>query len=206
LDLHGGIVEAQKSRIDLFKWKLILVAGLGAAASGLIGTGHFQHPGFLLALIPLVSLYVDLLCLDQTLRIVVVARYFQLLFDAGKKHDDNTGDYEAFVAQATSMPSAFCQTAKKAFSRLTRENWIKEPISAYGFFAIAQYLSTVLFALGALVWVHVLTSNWADLWIVKTTAFLGGGLGTLLIYLAYTNRFSAVQNLKCLSERKVARQ
>jgi hypothetical protein len=85
MDLRGEIVECSKARIDLFKWKLILVAGLGGTASGVLGTQKFTRPDYLLALIPLVCLYVDLLCWDQTLRIVVIARYLQLLFEVKRE-------------------------------------------------------------------------------------------------------------------------
>jgi len=56
VDLHSEVVETQKARVDFFKWKLILVASLGAAASGLVGTTEalpLKHPGYVLSLIPL---------------------------------------------------------------------------------------------------------------------------------------------------------
>jgi len=53
MELRGDLLEAQKIRVDLFKWKLILVAGLGAAASGLVGSNPAPNRGLLLALIPL---------------------------------------------------------------------------------------------------------------------------------------------------------
>ncbi|WP_432820890.1 glycoside hydrolase family 15 protein [Trichloromonas sp.] len=85
--LAEEIIEAQKVRSALLKWKLVLVSGLGAAGLGLTSA---DKGGFLLllALIPLVAVYVDLLCSSLNLRIILIGRYF------AEKTDD---PYEAFV-------------------------------------------------------------------------------------------------------------
>ena len=142
MDLRSYIIEAHKARIDLFKWKLILTAGLGAAALGILGTQNVTRAGYLLALIPLVCLYVDLLCVDQTLRVVVIARYLHLV--AAEKRKEDNAEYESFVSQATAMEKV---SVREIIAGIITE-W--PLISAYGFFASAQYLSTFSFAIGVL--------------------------------------------------------
>ncbi len=82
MELRDEIVESQKTRVDLLKWKIILAATLGAVALGFEGTppsaAPFSHE-YLLCLIPLICLYVDLLCAHLNLRIMVIARYVQFV-------------------------------------------------------------------------------------------------------------------------------
>lgn len=72
--LADEILGAHQARADFLKWKLILVAGLGAAGLGLGGENHPLR--LLLALIPLVCLYVDLLCTNLKVRIIVIGSFF----------------------------------------------------------------------------------------------------------------------------------
>jgi hypothetical protein len=197
VDLRGNIIEWQKARVDLFKWKLILVAGLGAAASGIVGTQKVTRPGYVLALIPLVCLYVDLLCVDQTLRVVVTSRYLQLLFPE-KRQEDNA-EYEAFVSQATAMEKV---AVREIIAGITDE-WRSR--SAYGFFAWAQYISTICFAIGVLLWAPTLKLNCRE-----TTLLWLSSLFSLLVlawmYGAYKSRFLAVRKLTELGQVKLPRQ
>jgi Glycosyl hydrolases family 15 len=75
--LAAEIVETQKARSDLLKWKLVLLATLGAAGLGLEKDGHPAY--LLLALIPLASLYADLLCTNLNLRLIVIGTYYRTL-------------------------------------------------------------------------------------------------------------------------------
>jgi hypothetical protein len=77
--LRDEIIESQKARNDLLKWKLILVAALGAAG---LGIGPGASPGAspnlaLLALIPFVCLYVDALCFHDEIRMLVIAGFLR---------------------------------------------------------------------------------------------------------------------------------
>ena len=76
--LRDEIVASQKARHEFMKWKLILVAAIGAAGLGL---SHFDHDwpgkGILLALIPFVSIYVDAVCFHNDLRIMAIARFLR---------------------------------------------------------------------------------------------------------------------------------
>lgn len=70
--LRSEIVESQKFKVDLMKWKLLLAAGLGAAALGL-EKDHGMP--ILLGLVPLVCAYVDVICYHTDLRMLVIARF-----------------------------------------------------------------------------------------------------------------------------------
>lgn len=79
--LRTEIVESEKARIDFLKYKLLAVAALGAIGLGLGSINNntssvsFEHI-YILGIIPLVSLYVDLLCYHNTLRILIIGKYF----------------------------------------------------------------------------------------------------------------------------------
>ena len=76
------IIEAEKTRMDLLKWKLIIVAILAAASLGIGYTNSSDcsnYSGFhryAICLIPLVCAYVDLLCVHLQIRILVISKFF----------------------------------------------------------------------------------------------------------------------------------
>ena len=94
--LRTEIIESQKARNDLMKWKLLLVSGLGAA-----GLGFSEHSGtfraeLVLCCIPFVCAYVDLVCNHLSLRIRVIGKFI-----SSTVIEDNTitciKAYEKFV-------------------------------------------------------------------------------------------------------------
>ena len=85
--LSDEILESQKTRTNLLRWKLIICAILGAAGLGL---GEYSKSTYtLLALIPLACVYVDLLCANTNLRIILIGRYLAWEKDS----------YESFVGR-----------------------------------------------------------------------------------------------------------
>ncbi len=73
--LHQEVVEQQKFTVDLEKWKIILIAVLGAVGLG-VTKEESGHP-VILALIPLVCAYVDVLVYHNGLRILVISQFLQ---------------------------------------------------------------------------------------------------------------------------------
>jgi hypothetical protein len=70
------LLQAQKVRSDLLKWKLLIVAGIGGAALGFSGNG----PGksyLALAVLPLCCAYVDILCWNLFRRIKSIGIFFE---------------------------------------------------------------------------------------------------------------------------------
>jgi hypothetical protein len=69
--LRTEIIETQKVRSDLLKWKLLIVAFIGGAALGFSGSSGGQNPSsayLALSVIPIGCFYVDLLCRHLSLR------------------------------------------------------------------------------------------------------------------------------------------
>lgn len=95
---RSEIIETQKARSDLLKWKLLVVAALGTIGLGLCqGTRGNIHALYVLALIPFVAVYVDILCNHLNLRMFVISAYAQ----NRHKHPDMT--YEAFCDKARAL-------------------------------------------------------------------------------------------------------
>jgi hypothetical protein len=93
--------ESQKTRTDLLKWKIILVAAIGGAGLGLGSTAGTNY--YLFCLIPLVCVYVDILCSHMNLRIMVIGRFLWMTALAGIKNPTEL-QYESFVEKARAMP------------------------------------------------------------------------------------------------------
>lgn len=94
--LRDEIIESQKARTDLMKWKLILVAAIGAAGLGIGSSAPAgSHPPVVvLAFIPLVCLYVDAVCVHNDMRIMAIGRFLRTR-PAGSVE----GDYERFAKE-----------------------------------------------------------------------------------------------------------
>jgi hypothetical protein len=194
LDLFQEIIELEKARLELFKWKIILVAGLGAAASGLVGAKPI-HPTLSAALIPFVCIYVDLLAQDLTLRIAVGARYFVLVYQLGQQPSDS--QYVAFVGEADRMDSmpTLRETFRAVYHQLKRREWVS---SAYGVGFLAQFLSTFVLSVGVVCWGVLFLSNAHALFLVAAASF--GIIALFWSYLEYRRRFTAVGKIQRLPE------
>jgi hypothetical protein len=78
--LRAEIVECQKAKAEFIRWKLIIVAAIGGAAFGLNDT--VGQPA-LMALIPLVCIYVDSVCVHNDSRIMMIADFLRTSDHAG---------------------------------------------------------------------------------------------------------------------------
>jgi hypothetical protein len=74
-ELRQEILKAQQARSDLLKWKLGLVGAIGAVGLGLAGSRVSSHADLVLCAVPLVCVYVDLLCHHLSLRILVIGTF-----------------------------------------------------------------------------------------------------------------------------------
>jgi hypothetical protein len=75
--LREEILQAQRTRSDLLKWKLGLVGVIGSIGLGLAGSRVPTHADLVLCAIPFVCVYVDLLCRHLSLRMIVVGAFFR---------------------------------------------------------------------------------------------------------------------------------
>lgn len=87
--LPDEILESEKTRSEFLRWKLVLCAALGAAGLGITSGSAVAPPIGLLCLIPLACAYVDLLCTNLNLRIILIGRHFS----------DQCDPYESFVGK-----------------------------------------------------------------------------------------------------------
>lgn len=95
-NLRMQVVETQKARSDLMKWKLILVATLGAAGLGVRNPPVYH----LLCLIPLVCVYVDALCAHLSLRIKLIGQ-FVVAQQAETEDQHYERAYEEFIRESS---------------------------------------------------------------------------------------------------------
>jgi len=98
------IIEAENARVNLFKWKLFLVAIISGIALGL--TKHelnqiTEVAKYAIFLIPLVCVYVDVLTRHLQIRILVISEFFQRYRMIDSFQDGIVfRDYEKFCTQA----------------------------------------------------------------------------------------------------------
>ncbi len=97
--LRDEIIEAQKIRADLIKWKLVLVAALGASGLGLGVSekeGAIPRDGLyiLLGLIPFVCTYVDIAARHLNIRMQVIADFMKSYSKTHAEESPILGAYE----------------------------------------------------------------------------------------------------------------
>jgi hypothetical protein len=74
--LREEIVECQRTKSEFIRWKLILVAAVGAAALG-VGSSDVVPVPVLFALIPVICIYVDAVCIHNDARIMMIAQFLR---------------------------------------------------------------------------------------------------------------------------------
>lgn len=110
--LRDEIIEAEKSRVDLLKWKFISIAALGSIALG-VGV---KNPSEIisqeatLCLIPLVCVYVDLLCKHLNLRILVISEFIKTFVLTEEQKKLTEGEQELIFHQEYEK---FCATLRQ---------------------------------------------------------------------------------------------
>lgn len=97
--LRQELIETQKVRSELIKWKLLLVSALGATGLGFAKSGVKINSEVLLCGIPLVCAYVDIQYANLSLRIMGIATFFR---EIAPRAGCMQGliEYEKFVAFA----------------------------------------------------------------------------------------------------------
>ena len=75
--LREEVLSSQSVRSDLLKYKVLVVGAIGAAGLGLAGSKVKGHLDLVLAAVPLVCLYIDLLCRHLSLRILVIGSFIR---------------------------------------------------------------------------------------------------------------------------------
>jgi hypothetical protein len=163
---RNEIIEAEKSRMDLLKWKLILVAALGAIGLGLnnvsLNSKISSALHLLLCLIPFACVYVDLLCKHLQIRILAISYFFQ--------HAARKGDTDEI--SLIDKYEEFCESLRADKSR----------DDAFGLEDWAQQWSTVFLSILVMIAAPILKLQGLDFWAL----ILSGMCGLLLTWMIDT--------------------
>lgn len=99
IHISQEVIESQKSRSELLKWKIIVVSILATVGLGV--SKDIEKLELAFCLIPLVCGYVDALCLHLNLRIFSIGKWHKL--DVGKNLNSEfvyMQHYEEFIQRA----------------------------------------------------------------------------------------------------------
>jgi hypothetical protein len=175
-ELRQEIIEAQKVRAEFLRWKLILVAALGAVGLGFSHpeSVHVPNAYLVLLLVPLVCFYVDLLCKHMSLRIIVIGTFLR-----SRSSSADDAAYERFVSDARTMERG--RTNAFAF-----EEWALDGSTAV--------LSLLVILVGL-----VPSSLGISISTIDKYLFIGSGVSGLLLTLVvrflYKRRVAALERL-----------
>ena len=175
--LRTEIIEAQKVRAEILKWKLILVAALGTVGLGFSHPEHMNVPNayLVLLLVPLVCFYVDLLCKHMSLRMIVIGTFLR-----ARASTTDDGAYERFVSDARAM-------GPRKMNIFALEEWALDGSTA----VLSLLVILVGLVPGSL---GISMSN-----TIEKYLFVGSGLAglllTLLVRLFYKRRVAALERL-----------
>lgn len=87
--------------MQLLKWKLVVIAGIGAPALGFTNVQGPTGSHLALAMIPLACLYIDILCRELSIR----AKRISVFLAHNQKADDLAKVFESFYQRTKIGPS-----------------------------------------------------------------------------------------------------
>jgi len=183
--LRTELIETQKVRSDLMKWKLLIVAAIGGSALGFSGSGdNGQNNACLaLAIIPLACFYVDLLCRHLSLRNKAIGKFIAS-HDSG---DEVLKNYENF------------------YDRISRDVWDLVSFESVALVGCTVFLSIAIVPIG------VLASSAEPCWGLlawPASLFYGAAITGLILSIwlqtRYTRCKSKMDNLITPDESKKA--
>jgi hypothetical protein len=174
--LRQETLQSQQTRSDLLKAKLAFVGVIGSVGLGLAGSQVSAHADLVLCAVPLVCVYVDLLCRHLSLRILVIGAFTAAHPPKGEERETLKA-YEQFVehrrkAQGGKVDPFALEDWAVSYSTLT--------------------LSLAVVGYGVAVLIEAPSENWP-----ATAAFvLSGSVGVVVTRLgqcAYTHRREEVK-------------
>jgi hypothetical protein len=173
---RNEIVETAKARGELLKWKLIGVSALGASGLGLaVPNGGRAY--LVLALIPLVCFYVDLVCQHYALRILVIARFLAL------SASGEQAAYERFVERSRQM-------GRRRINVFALEDWVLDG-STYILSLLVMLAGFVLPSLGGPAPADgALLAGFMRLGDLERDALIGSGAAGIVLTLIGRLRFA----------------
>jgi hypothetical protein len=210
--LRDEVLQAEQVRSDLLKWKLALVGAIGAAGLGFAGSRGPGGADLVLCAVPLVCLYVDLLCHHLSLRILVIGSFLRTHQDgllteeselSGQPSDESEQSTEAAVLAKYEKTAAEMRALRlvprsirdRARDLLANARLLaRRKVSAFDLEDWALSGSTLVVSLLVLIYGM---GVWIDNGCIKGAAFLiSGVLGvvvTMLASISFGDRFRAIE-------------
>jgi hypothetical protein len=174
--LREEILQSERVRSELLKWKLGLVGALGALGLGFAGTERLNHADLVLCAISPVCVYVDLLCRHLTLKMLVIGRFLASLKESG---DATARTYAAYEKRAQNARAISVGNNGGSVSAFALEDW------ALSLSTLALSLAIIVYGLAA----------WSELSIPFVVSGAAGLLATAVGRRQYSVRFRAVETL-----------
>ncbi len=160
--LRQEMIEAQKRRADIIKWKLVLVSVLAATGLGLTNSPSVPYIELVLCCIPFVCAYVDILCHHQGLIIIVIAEFIR---SRAKTKADNSdiAEYEEFALRVRQISHG---KGKISAYDLERRNlkWASILFSA----SIAVYAATQYKQTSVPIFISGISGVFLSLWVQRS--------------------------------------
>jgi hypothetical protein len=200
--LRDEILQCESTRADLLKWKLAIAGGIGAAGLGFAGSVDLRHADLVLCVVPLVAVYVDLLCRHLTLKMLVIGTFLTQPEPASGLAEVFAA-YEAHAAQARELDVDEQSSAAGGVDKLL--DWLEtrfvgrrrgEP-GAFDLEDWALSLSTVALSLALLgygIGYGIVLRSWFSVAFVASGA--AGLLASAIGNQQYVRRFKAVERLE----------
>ena len=162
--LRDEVIATHQTRADLLKWKVILIAAIGSVAFGFTNGSNSPHH-VLLALMPLVCLYVDTVARHLNLRIEVISAFIR---SDGYKNSPAAAHilYEYEV---------FCKRNRPAFC-----------LETYAYLS-----SSVLVSLFVLAFALLVLCKWQEQLFLMVSGIIGLG-GVSALYYAYKKKAASI--------------
>lgn len=204
--LRSEILESEKARIDLLKYKLLAVAALGAVGIS-VNKEAVLDPQLVLLIMPIVCLYIDSLCWHNSLRILIIGHFL-------KRHDNHYEKYLDMIGKEIKKSGKANDHDNKSETHAKggsdgRSGWKKftvHNLNSYDkgagyLFQLedwALYLSTISFSIIVLLWGLVSLACGRLLPYQASLFFLIGMFGVILSYILrhqYNNRVTKLDDV-----------
>jgi hypothetical protein len=170
--LRNELIESQKVRTDLLKWKLLIVSGVAGAALGFSGDKP-SRAHLALTILPLACAYVDLLCRHLSLRNKAIG---------------------IFIEKSTTHSSAHLRDCEAFYADLSRSAWESHSLESLALLGLTAFVSIAVVPVGILAG----DESWCP-WTWPTALFYGSGIvglaGAILIEVWYIRLKNAAQKL-----------
>ncbi len=168
--LKKELLQAQKTRDDLMKWKLGVVSAVSAAALGFTGRSTGNHSSLALCVIPLACCYVDLLCRNLSIRTKLLSAFM-------------SEESKNLVVTADELFEAFYQDFDRRRGR-------RDALEGLALVISTVTLSALVPLIGLVVHPSDLPLGWERLGQWHSLLFLGAGLlgllGSALVHQQYS--------------------